>query len=144
MKKITISIFCLMLSFAMVFNISEPTLAKESIVSNNNNYITIDHSDIINPISIQIIKMRVYYTAKKNGTKAKNHSTQVGGSLGKTGRPYSSKDLVDKNGNLKQRRYYNQKGNADMDIDYRHGGNGKEPFPHRHDWNNGSRGKAYW
>ncbi|MFV8821503.1 hypothetical protein [Faecalibacterium sp. 9] len=43
---------------------------------------------------------------------------------------------------VKQRRYYDKNGNADMDIDYRHGGTG-HTFPHRHDWNNGVRGPAY-
>lgn len=87
---------------------------------------------------------KAYKEAKKDGKKTDNHSTQKGGSLDKTGEPNSSKDLKDSNGELKQRRYYDKNGNADMDIDYKHGGNGKEPFPHRHDWNNGVRGKAYW
>ena len=59
----------------------------------------------------------------------------------KPGTPYSSKDLEDSEG-VKQRRYYDKNGNADMDIDYRHGGTG-HTFPHRHDWNNGVRGPAY-
>lgn len=83
-----------------------------------------------------------YEDAKDNGTKTDNHSEQEGGALDKEGAPLSSKDLYDKNGELKQRRYYDKKGNADMDIDYKHGGVG-HTFPHRHDWNRGQRGDAY-
>jgi len=83
-----------------------------------------------------------YNEAKNSGSKTKDHSTQNGGSLSTKGRPNSSKDLVDNKG-IKQRRYYDKNGNADLDIDYRHGGNGKEPFPHKHKWNNGIRGKWF-
>lgn len=81
---------------------------------------------------------------KNTGEPTDKHSTQStseGSSLPKTGTPYSSKDLEDSEG-VKQRRYYDKNGNADMDIDYRHGGTG-HTFPHRHDWNNGVRGPAY-
>jgi hypothetical protein len=85
---------------------------------------------------------QAYENAKENGEKTDNHSSQTGSSLPKTGKPNSSKDLKDNNGSVKQRRYYDKDGNADMDIDYHHGGTG-HTFPHRHDWNNGSRGDAY-
>lgn len=87
---------------------------------------------------------QAYEDAKENGEPTDYHSTQntsEGSSLPKTGRPNSSKDLKDGQG-VKQRRYYDKDGNADMDIDYRHGGTG-HTFPHRHDWNNGVRGDAY-
>ena len=87
---------------------------------------------------------QAYEDAKKNGEPTDDHSTQntsEGSSLPKTGRPNSSKDLKDNQG-VKQRRYYDKDGNADLDIDYRHGGTG-HTFPHRHDWNNGVRGDAY-
>lgn len=87
---------------------------------------------------------QAYEDAKENGEPTDDHSTQntsEGSSLPKTGRPNSSKDLKDGQG-VKQRRYYDKDGNADMDIDYRHGGTG-HTFPHRHDWNNGVRGDAY-
>lgn len=80
-----------------------------------------------------------YYSAKKSGQITMLHSTQYGGSLPVKGKPNSSKDLRDNKG-LKQRRYYDKNGDADLDIDYRHGGNGKEPFPHKHKWTNGKRG----
>lgn len=63
---------------------------------------------------------------------------QTGGSLSTKGSPNSSKYLRDSKG-LKQKRYYDKSGNADLDIDYRHGGNGKEPFPHKYKWKNGIR-----
>lgn len=74
-----------------------------------------------------------YESAKEKGTKTKNHSTETGSRLNKTGKKYSSKDLKDKNGKLKQRRYYDKNGNAELDIDYSHGGVGHK-FPHRHYW----------
>lgn len=47
----------------------------------------------------------------------------------------SSKDLV-VDGELIQRRYYDEKGRADLDIDYTDHGNPKQhpKVPHRHDW----------
>lgn len=83
-----------------------------------------------------------YQNSKNKGTKTNDHSVQTGGSLSTKGRPNSSKDLKDSKG-IKQRRYYDKNGNADLDIDYRHGGNGKEPFPHKHKWTNGVRGKWF-
>lgn len=74
-----------------------------------------------------------YESAKEKGTKTKNHSTETGSRLNKTGKKYSSKDLKDKNGKLKQRRYYDKNRNAELDIDYSHGGVGHK-FPHRHYW----------
>ena len=55
------------------------------------------------------------------------------------GEANSSKDLLDENGDVKQRRYYDENGDADLDIDYHHGGVGHK-FPHKHYWNNGVRG----
>ncbi|MBU8772007.1 hypothetical protein [Cytobacillus oceanisediminis] len=82
---------------------------------------------------------KAYEKAKKDGAKTSNHSTQstsTKSSLDTTGKPLSSKDLKDSKG-VKQRRYYDKNGKADLDIDYRHAGNFK--FPHRHTWKNGVR-----
>lgn len=82
---------------------------------------------------------RAYEKAKKNGAKTKNHSTQSTStktSLPTTGKALSSKDLKDSKG-VKQRRYYDKDGKADLDIDFRHAGNYK--FPHRHTWSKGVR-----
>ncbi|GEM_PF-1385696 len=83
---------------------------------------------------------KAYEKAKENGTKTDDHSTKEStsgdSSLSTTGTPLSSKDLKDSQG-VKQRRYYDKNGNADLDIDYRHAGNYK--FPHRHTWTNGVR-----
>lgn len=84
-------------------------------------------------------KQQKYDKAKRDGNPTDNHSTESGSSLSTKGKPYSSKDLK----GVKQRRYYDKNANADMDIDYRHGGNETHKFPHRHDWKNGVRGKAY-
>ncbi|EUJ42164.1 hypothetical protein [Brochothrix campestris] len=89
---------------------------------------------------------KLYNTAKKKGIKVKNRHTnqkwrKVKSNLSRTGKPYSSKDLIDSKG-TKQRRYYDGKGNASMDIDYRHslGKHQKHvKFPHRHYWTGKSR-----
>ncbi len=92
---------------------------------------------------VKIYKIEKEYNNSKNrGVRTKKHSVQNKGSLPRKGEPNSSKDLRDNKG-IKQRRYYDKNGNADLDIDYRHGGNGKEPFPHKHKWNNGVRGKWF-
>lgn len=80
-----------------------------------------------------------YQKDKENGTPTDNHSSQSGSSLPTQGDKNSSKDLKDEKGYTKQRRYYDKDGNADMDIDYSHGGVGHK-FPHRHYWKNGIRG----
>lgn len=82
---------------------------------------------------------RAYEKAKEKGTKTDNHSNQSTStktSLPTTGKALSSKDLIDSQG-VKQRRYYDKNGDADVDIDYRHAG--KYEFPHRHTWVNGDR-----
>ncbi len=82
---------------------------------------------------------RAYEKAKKDGAKTENHSSQstsTKSSLPTTGKALSSKDLKDSKG-VKQRRYYDKNGKADVDIDFRHAGNFK--FPHRHTWTNGVR-----
>ena len=67
-----------------------------------------------------------------------NYSTRIGkvGSLpGKNGPSNGSIDLFDKSGNLLQRRFYDESGNAILDVDFMHGnGNGTHVFSHFHDW----------
>lgn len=85
---------------------------------------------------------QAYEEAKEDGEPTDDHSVETDDdSLPTKSSPNSSKDLV-KDGKVKQRRYYDENGNADMDIDYSHGGTG-HTFPHRHDWVNGVRGDAY-
>lgn len=82
----------------------------------------------------------------KNGTKTDNYSIQNGGSLKRKGKPNSSRDLKDPStGKVKQRRYYDKNGKADIDIDYTNHGNAKQhpKVPYRHNWKNGIRGKGY-
>ena len=62
-------------------------------------------------------------------------------SLPKTGKPNTSKDLLNPDGTVKQRRFYGPDGKAEKDIDYNHGnGDGTHTFPHTHkwDWSSGS------
>lgn len=51
--------------------------------------------------------------------------------------PNSSADLLKKDGSVKQRRYYDEDGRAEMDIDFDHTDDNTHKFPHIHlwDWN---------
>ena len=53
-------------------------------------------------------------------------------SLPKTGTPNSTKELLNPDGTVKQRRYYGPDGRATRDTDYNH--SGKHQFPHDHEW----------
>lgn len=93
---------------------------------------------------------QVYNTAKSKGTKTASHSkvsksTKTKSLPYKSSKPYSSKDFYDGK-KLKQRRYYDKNGKAQMDIDYTNHGNAKlhPKVPHRHNFNSkGVRGKDY-
>ena len=54
--------------------------------------------------------------------------------LGSEGEPNSSKDLLNPDGSIKQRRYYGEDGKVLEDIDYNHSDDGSHTFPHRHKW----------
>lgn len=90
----------------------------------------------------EVAAEKAYQDAKKNGTKAGTHTDRhppYKNTLDRTGKPRSSEDLYDKKG-LKQRRYYDNNGKADEDIDYDHSNaDGSHTFPHRHKWINGKR-----
>ncbi|MFC0492231.1 Uncharacterised protein [Listeria grayi] len=92
-------------------------------------------------------KAQKYKSAKKKGKKVKgNDSKKVSkkgdSNLPKTGKKYSSKDLI-VDGKVKQRRYYGKNGKAELDIDYFHALSKSlkktVKFPHRHKitWKNG-------
>ena len=80
-----------------------------------------------------------YEDEKINGEPTANHTVEQGRNLPTRGEPNSSKDLEDSNG-IKQKRYYDKNGNADVDIDYRHSEEETHIFPHKHIWKYGSRG----
>ena len=48
--------------------------------------------------------------------------------------PNSSADLLNPDGSVKQRRYYDADGKAQMDIDFNHTDDGTHEFPHIHIW----------
>nr|WP_223260260.1 pre-toxin TG domain-containing protein [Priestia megaterium] len=50
------------------------------------------------------------------------------------GEPNSSADLLNPDGTVKQRRYYDESGRAKEDIDFNHSDDGTHTFPHRHKW----------
>ncbi|WP_174880497.1 hypothetical protein [Metabacillus niabensis] len=71
----------------------------------------------------------------KNGKKMPKHSeVKNKNSLPGKGEPNSSIDLLNPNGTVKQRRYYDENGRAKEDIDFNHPDDGTHTFPHRHKW----------
>jgi len=90
------------------------------------------------------IKDLIYQDAKRQGIPTSNHQTVTDNDqFGRRGDPESSKDYTPA-GELKQRRYYDRNGDADMDIDY-YDNNPPDThtFPHRHNWVNSARGDWY-
>ncbi|EOH95911.1 hypothetical protein UAY_03337 [Enterococcus moraviensis ATCC BAA-383] len=73
-------------------------------------------------------------TVIKNGGKMPNHIVIQKGGLSKDGKPNSSADILNPDGSVKQRRYYDEKGRATEDIDFNHSDDGTHEFPHRHKW----------
>lgn len=67
------------------------------------------------------------------GGRTSFHSTSTASALPNTSIKFSSKDLL-YGGAIKQRRYYDEFGDAIKDIDYFHGGTG-HTFPHIHYFN---------
>ena len=72
-------------------------------------------------------------------TKPSANHTTVTQNPGLKGKPNSSVDVLDANGNLKTRRWFDSNGNQVRDVDFRHGGSPKHhpEWPHEH----GPRGK---
>ncbi|MBK1995008.1 hypothetical protein JI640_03560 [Listeria ivanovii subsp. londoniensis] len=70
----------------------------------------------------------------KKGEKMPNHKVVEKGGLPKDGKPNSSADILNPDGSVKQRRYYDDKGKAKEDIDFNHSDDGTHEFPHRHKW----------
>ncbi|MCL2425177.1 MAG: hypothetical protein FWD05_02455 [Oscillospiraceae bacterium] len=65
------------------------------------------------------------------------HQVKTGrvGELPVRGRPNSSIDLRNNNGDLLQRRFFDKNGRVEMDIDFRHGdAHANHMFPHQHNW----------
>lgn len=86
--------------------------------------------------------MESYENAKSAGERTDNHSDIMyedsnNGSLeARDQDSYSSQDLYGEDGELKQRRYFDADGNAELDIDFSHSnGDNSHTFPHQHDWN---------
>ena len=81
------------------------------------------------------VRKELLRTGRKfgDGQKRKIHKDVYNErSLAFKGEPNSSVDLYDKNRNLKQRRFYDEEGYAEYDIDYNHGEEMNHIFPHRH------------
>ncbi|MBF2485356.1 hypothetical protein [Listeria welshimeri] len=70
----------------------------------------------------------------KKGEKMPSHKVVEKGGLPKDGKPNSSADILNPDGSVKQRRYYDDKGKAKEDIDFNHSDDGTHEFPHRHKW----------
>ncbi|ELX6563225.1 hypothetical protein SJ844_001731 [Listeria monocytogenes] len=70
----------------------------------------------------------------KKGEEMPNHKVVENEGLSKDGKPNSSADILNPDGSVKQRRYYDDKGRAKEDIDFNHSDDGTHEFPHRHKW----------
>lgn len=68
-------------------------------------------------------------------TPSKNHSTTAE-NPGLQGEPNSSVDIVDRNGNIVTRRWFDEDGRAIRDVDFTNHGNPKThpEWPHEHSW----------
>lgn len=65
-----------------------------------------------------------------------NHSTiKNKNSLPGKGDSNSSMDLLNLDGSVKQRRYFDNNGRAKENIDFNHSDDGTHQFPHRPEWN---------
>lgn len=75
-------------------------------------------------------------------TPNKNHST-TNKNPGYKGEPNSSIDILDKDGNVVTRRWFDENGNAIRDVDMTNHGNPKQhpEWPHEHFWQYGPDGK---
>ena len=69
-------------------------------------------------------------------TPSENHMTTRANPV-KEQKPNSSVDILDGNGNIKTRRWFDENGNAIRDVDYTNHGNPKmhPEWPHEHIWN---------
>ncbi|EKT6042427.1 LXG domain-containing protein [Listeria monocytogenes] len=74
-------------------------------------------------------------------TPLDNHKT-VESNPGPYGEPNSSLDILDKKGNIKTRRFYDNNGRAIRDVDMTNHGNAKKhpEYPHEHFWSYDSNG----
>ena len=72
-----------------------------------------------------------------DNTPSSNYSTTSGNPI--KGEPNSSVDILDKNGNVVRRRWFDSEGNAMRDLDYTNHGNPKThpEWPHEHIWEGG-------
>lgn len=75
-------------------------------------------------------------------TPNKNHTT-TSNNPGYKGEPNSSIDILDKDGNIITRRWFDENGKAIRDVDMTNHGNPKQhpEWPHEHFWQYGSDGK---
>ncbi|EIG7040919.1 hypothetical protein NPU21_001207 [Listeria monocytogenes] len=76
-----------------------------------------------------------YEEIVKKGSKMPKHIiVENKQSLPGKAMPSFSADLLNPDGSVKQRRYYDEKGRAKEDIDFNHSDDGTHEFPHRHEW----------
>ncbi len=77
-----------------------------------------------------------YQIRKRAGMEQDDHTEGSSGNSNLSGNPRSSKDLENREGETKTRRYYDNTGKADEDIDYTNHGYPKthSKVPHRHKW----------
>ena len=77
-----------------------------------------------------------YENAKSRGIPSNDHTVvpKVSNKNPNNSRPNSSSDVLNKDGSVKQRRYYGPDGKPELDIDFNHQGQETHVFPHSHTW----------
>lgn len=71
-----------------------------------------------------------------------NYANVTGNKAGIKGKPFSRYSTIDDAG-VKQYRFFDSKGDAWFDKDFRHGGANLK-FPHYHGWINGTKLEGHW
>lgn len=99
---------------------------------------------VINPVTIECTKVGVAaFTSIAVTVGCYIYETVRYPRLPEKGKPYEIAEKKNKSGKIIQRRYYDGKGNAFIDIDLTdHGFSDKHPSPHKHRWIGGERKKA--
>ena len=91
------------------------------------------------PVVLQETKTFEYLTSIAEKISTLLLSKKKPQSLPTKGEPNSDKELLNEDGTVKQRRHYDENGDADYDVDFNHQNDGTHEFPHVHKWNNGTR-----
>ncbi len=146
-KSLRIRIFSLVLIFILMLNL-QPTTKTDAAafllapaiggtVISVGEIAKYTFTTVIVAILINASQYRVYQEADARSRFIMSTN------LPKEGAPNSVAEKRGKDGKVIQKRWYDNNGKPQKDIDYTdHGTPNKHPNPHQHDWTNGVRGPA--